>query len=90
MKKDEEAQKVLGHLGPPRRENCFCLGVASLEAPSLVPWAWFPKECQIEGWDSGEPLSASSVSRPIQGQVPGTEQGQTPQSPTDPQSAPCL
>ncbi|XP_070625407.1 testis-expressed protein 51 isoform X5 [Bos indicus] len=88
-KEEEEAQKVLGHPGSPRRESCVCLGIASLEAPSLVPWAWFPKECRIEGWDSGEPPSAPSVSRPIQGQAPGTEQEQSPQSPTDPQSAPC-
>ncbi|XP_061296321.1 testis-expressed protein 51 isoform X6 [Bos javanicus] len=88
-KEEEEAQKVLGPPGSPRRESCVCLGIASLEAPSLVPWAWFPKECRIEGWDSGEPPSAPSVSRPIQGQAPGTEQEQSPQSPTDPQSAPC-
>ncbi|DAA32593.1 testis-expressed protein 51 isoform X8 [Bos taurus] len=88
-KEEEEAQKVLGHPGSPRRESCVCLGIASLEAPSLVPCAWFPKECRIEGWDSGEPPSAPSVSRPIQGQAPGTEQEQSPQSPTDPQSAPC-
>ncbi|XP_059734643.1 testis-expressed protein 51 isoform X2 [Bos taurus] len=59
-KEEEEAQKVLGHPGSPRRESCVCLGIASLEAPSLVPCAWFPKECRIEGWDSGEPPSAPS------------------------------